>query len=63
MESHDADTAQHIASECPPHSCNGDLVVLDTAARNLVSAAKGYDCAFCDKRHQNWHTCSFMYIN
>ena len=27
-------TAQHIASECPPHSCNGDLVVLDTAARN-----------------------------
>ena len=28
--------AQHIASECPLHSCNGDLVVLDTAARNWL---------------------------
>ena len=29
-------TAQHIASECPLHSCDGDLVVLDTAARNWL---------------------------
>ena len=29
-------TAQHITSECPLHSCNGDLVVLDTAARNWL---------------------------
>ena len=29
-------TAQHIASECPLHTCDGDLVVLDTAARNWL---------------------------
>ena len=29
-------TEQHIASECPLHSCNDDLVVLDTAARNWL---------------------------
>ena len=29
-------TAQHIASECPLHRCKGDLVVLDTAARNWL---------------------------
>ena len=29
-------TAQHIASECPLHSCNRDLVVLDTAAHNWL---------------------------
>ena len=29
-------TAQHISSECPLHSCNGDLVVLDTVARNWL---------------------------
>ena len=29
-------TAQHIASECPLRSCNGDLVLLDTAARNWL---------------------------
>ena len=29
-------TAQHIASECPQHSCNGDVVVLDTAAHNWL---------------------------
>ena len=29
-------TAPHIASEYPLHSCNGDLVVLDTVARNWL---------------------------
>ena len=29
-------TAQHITSECPLHSCDGDLVVLDTAASNWL---------------------------
>ena len=29
-------TAQHIASECRLHRCKGDLVVLDTAARNWL---------------------------
>ena len=27
-------TTQHIVSECPLHSCNGDLVTLNTAALN-----------------------------
>ena len=29
-------TAQPIASECPLHSCDGDLVVLDTSACNWL---------------------------
>ena len=29
-------TAHHMTSECPLHSCNGDLVVLDIAARNWL---------------------------
>ena len=31
-----SEVAHHIASECPLHSCNGDLVVLDTAAYNWL---------------------------
>ena len=27
---------KHIASECPLHSCIGDLVVMDAAARNWL---------------------------
>ena len=29
-------TAHHIASECPLHSCGGDLVTLNTAAHNWL---------------------------
>ena len=29
-------TAQHNTSECPLHRCKGDLVMLDTAARNWM---------------------------